>query len=323
MRHARSRNALLALFAAATLVASGAACAQAKYPVSTVTLVTHSSAGGGSDVFARELTKHLGPLLGATVVVENRTGGSGARAVAKVAQAAPDGATFYVTTPTYIQTSLLSKLEFGYDALDPVVNVFYDPEVIFTRAQSPYKTLAEAVDHAKKNPGKGKWGAANPTSLERIALERLNRVTGARAAVVSHEGGGDMMINVLNGSLDLGIGEVQELLPQLQAGRVRLLGVLSDKRLDKYPDLPTAREQGIEVVVTKFRGIAGPKNLPPAVVQAWEHAMQQVLAKPEYRKIYEAENLIPAYKGQRDARELTAEFAKDLAASMRELQIIK
>jgi tripartite-type tricarboxylate transporter receptor subunit TctC len=131
------------------------------------------------------------------------------------------------------------------------------------------------------------------------------------------------MINVLNGSLDIGIGEVQELMAQLAAGRVRLLGVLSDKRLEKFPDVPTAPEQGVNVVVTKFRGIAGPKHLPPNVVQAWEQAIQQVLAKPEYRKVYEAENLIPAYRNQKEARELTQEFAKELAASMRELQIIK
>ncbi|MEP7207902.1 MAG: tripartite tricarboxylate transporter substrate binding protein [Casimicrobiaceae bacterium] len=312
-----------ALLAAGVALVAPPSFGQAKYPVQTVTLVTHSSPGGGSDVFARELVKHLAPILGVNMVVENRTGGSGARAVAKVAQAPADGSTFYMTTPTYIQTSLLSKVEFGYDSLDPLVNVFYDPEVIFTRTQSPFKTLAEAIDHARKNPGKAKWGAANPTSLERIALERLNRVTGAKAAVVPHEGGGDMMINVLNGSLDLGIGEMQELLPQLQAGKIRLLGVLTEKRLPRYPDLATAQEQGIDVAVIKFRGIAGPKNLPPAVVQAWEEAVKQVLAKPEYRKVYEAESLIPVYKGQRDARALTAAFAKDLEASLRELQIIK
>lgn len=297
--------------------------AESKYPQSTVTLVTHSSPGGGSDVFARELIKHLGPIMGVNFVVENRSGGSGAKAVAHVAQAPANGSVFYVTTPTYIQTSLLGKLEFGYDALDPIVNVFYDPTVAFTRADSPFKTLGDAVNYAKQNPGKGKWGAANPTSLERIALEKLNRLTGARAAIVSHEGGGDMMINVLNGTLDMGIGEVQELLPQLQAGRVRLIGVLTDRRMERYPEVATAREQGIDVVVTKFRGIAGPKNVPAAAVRAWEQAVQKVLAKPEYQKIYQAENLIPGYKDQKAARQLTADFAKEVSTSIRELGIVK
>ncbi len=303
-------------------IVPAAAGAQDKYPRQTVTLVTHSSPGGGSDVFVRELVRHLGPEMGVTFVVENRPGGSGAKAIAKVAQSPADGSVFYVTTPTYIQTTLLSKLDYGYDSLDPLVTLFRDPEILYTRAQSPFKTLADAVNYAKQS-GKGKWGAANPTSLERMALEKLTRVTGARAAVVPHEGGGDMMINVLNGSLDLGTGEIQEILPQLQAGRVRLLGVFDDNRIERYPDVPTAREQGFDVSVTKFRGLAAPKGLPPAIVQAWEQSVQKVLAKPEYRKLYETDNLIPAYRNQKEAREFTTEFVKDVAASLRELGVIK
>ena len=129
-------------------------------------------------------------------MVENVSGGSGARAVAKVAQAPADGSVLYATTPTYIQTTLLSKPPHGYDSLQPVVNVFIDPEVIYTRTQSPYKSLGEAIADAKAT-GKAKWGAANPASLERIAMERINRLTQAKAVIVPHEGGRDQLINVL------------------------------------------------------------------------------------------------------------------------------
>ena len=77
------------------------------------------------------------------------------------------------TTPTYIQTTLLSKPQFGYDSLMPVVTVFYDPEVLYVRAQSPHRTLADAIALAKQSQGKARWGAAYPASLERIAMERL------------------------------------------------------------------------------------------------------------------------------------------------------
>ena len=297
--------------------------AQAKYPLSTVTLVTHSSAGGGSDVFLRELTKFLGPAMGVNFAVENVTGGSGARAVAKVAQAPANGSVFYATTPTYIQTTLLSKTAFGYTSLEPMVVVFYDPEVVYTRAQSPFKSLADAVAHAKQNPGKVKWGAANPASLERIALEKLNRRAGVRAAVVSHEGGGQLMINVLNGTLDAGIGEIQEIRSQLDAGQVRILATLTDKRLDQFPNVPTAKEQGIDLTVTKFRGLAGPKGQPPEVIAAWEAGIRKVLADPVYRKLYERDNLVPAFMGHAQAGPFTTEFANEVAASLREYGIIK
>ena len=315
----RAATVLMILAAAA---APGMAAAQSAYPVQNVTLVTHSSPGGGSDVFLRNLIKHLQPKMGVNFVVENVSGGSGARAVSKVAQAPPDGSVLYATTPTYIQTTLLSKPTHGYDSLMPVVNVFYDPEVIYTRAQSPYKSLSEAIADAKKS-GKAKWGAANPASLERIAMERMSRMTQSKAAIIPHEGGRDQLLNVLNGTYDLGIGEIQELRSQLDSGQVRLLAVLTEKRLADFPDLPTAKEQGVDLVVTKFRGLAGPKNLPPAVLKAWNDGIRAVLADPVYQKEYAKESLIAAPMAADEAGKFTAAFAAEVTTSLKELGVVK
>ncbi len=141
------------------------------YPAKVVTLVTHSSPGGGSDVFLREMTKYLGKYIDATFVVENVQGGSGAKAMARVASADADGSVFYATTPTYIYTSLMSKPQNTYKDMEPLVNIFVDSEVIYTRTDGPFKTLQDVIDHAKKE--RGRWGAANPASLERQAAEQL------------------------------------------------------------------------------------------------------------------------------------------------------
>jgi tripartite-type tricarboxylate transporter receptor subunit TctC len=293
------------------------------YPVDRVTLVTHSSPGGGSDVFLRDLAKHLGPIMNVRFVVENITGGSGAKAMAHVAKAKPDGSVYYATTPTYIQTSLLSKPEFGYTSLEPVAIVFQDPEVIFTRADAPWNSLSELLDHARRNPGKSRWGAANPASLERIALERLAKKAGVKAPVVPHEGGGDMMINVLNGTLDIGVGEVQEMQGQLQAGKIRLLATLSEQRLALLPNVPTAKEQGVDLVVRKFRGLAGPKGLPPEVTKALEAGLAKALADPAYKASYTKNDLLPAFMNRQDATAFTRDFAGELTQSMQELGVVK
>ena len=314
----------LSIFLALAIVVPAAhAQAQAPYPQQRVTLVTHSSPGGGTDVFLRELSKHLTPLMKTSFSVENVRGGSGATAVAQVAGSKPDGAMFYGTTPTYIQTTLLSKPAVGYDGLDPIAIVFIDPEVIYTRTDSPHKSLKDVIEFAKANPGKSRWGASNPASLERIALERLARTTGAKAPIVSHDGGGDQMIGVLNGTYDIGIGEIQELRAQLDAGKIRLLATLSDKRLDGLPNLATAKEQGYNVVVTKFRGIAGPKGLSDEIAKAWEDGLRQALASPEYKAQYTKEHLIPMVLGRAEARKFTTEFAKDVADSLKEMGIVK
>jgi tripartite-type tricarboxylate transporter receptor subunit TctC len=293
------------------------------YPVQNVTLVTHSSPGGGSDVFLRELVKHLTPVMGSTFAVENVRGGSGAKAVAHVAKAPADGSMLYATTPTYIQTTLLSKPEAGYQDLDPIVIVFFDPQLIYTRADAPWKTLEDAIDYAKANPDKGRWGAANPASLERIALERLSRFAGVKVPVVSHEGGADLMINILNGTLDIGVGEMQEIRAQLDAGKIRLLGTLSETRLTDMPNLPTAKEQGYDLVVRKFRGLAGPKNIPDDVARAWHKAMEEVLKSPAYKEQIAKESLIVSLMGRDEARKFTDAFVADVSGSLKELGVVK
>ena len=294
-----------------------------KYPVQNVTLVTHSSPGGGSDVFLRELIKHLTPVMGTSFAVENVRGGSGAKAVAQVAKAPADGSMLYATTPTYIQTTLLSKPDVGYGDLDPIAIVFFDPELIYTRADAPWKTLKDVIAHAKASPDKARWGAANPASLERIALERLGRIAGVKVPVVSHEGGGDLMINVLNGTLDIGIGEVQEIRGQLDAGKIRLLAVATDKRLVDMPDLPTVQEQGFDLVVRKFRGLAGPKGIPDDVAAAWREALETVVRSPDYQKQIAQESLVVAVMGREEARQFTTSFAEEVTTSLKELGVVK
>jgi tripartite-type tricarboxylate transporter receptor subunit TctC len=254
--------------------------------------------------------------------VENIRGGSGATAVAHVAKGAADGSIFYGTTPTYIQTTLLSKPAVGYDALDPIAIVFLDPELIYTRADSPFRTLADAVNNAR-TPGKARWGASNPASLERIAMERLARAANVKVPIVSHDGGADQMIGVLNGTYDIGVGEMQELAAQLEAGKIRLLATLSENRLPGLPQLPTAKEQGFNVVVRKFRGIAGPKGVPDNVAAAWESALRRVVELPAYKAEYTREQLTPIVMGREAARKFTAEVAAETTEAFKELGLLK
>src|SRR6185295_7269757 len=214
-----------------------------------VTLITHSSPGGGSDVFLRTMAPHLSRIMNKTIVVENMQGGSGARAMSALKVARPDGGMFYATTPTFIYTSLMSRPAATYKDLEPLVNIFYDPEVLFTAADSKYPTLQAVLDHARA--GGGKWGAANPASLERQTMERIKQRAKVTPVVATFEGGGDMLINVLNHTLDMGIGELQEIRAQLDSSRVRLLAVVGDQRLAQFPDVKTAKEQGIDLSVRK------------------------------------------------------------------------
>jgi tripartite-type tricarboxylate transporter receptor subunit TctC len=298
-----------------------AAAAQVRYPKNVVMLMTHSSPGGGSDVFLREMSSHLARIMGVTIVVDNVPGGSGARALATIARARPDGGLLYATTPTFVYTSLLSRPAATYRDLEPLVNVFYDAEVLYTAADSSYKTLGDVITAARTR--RGRWGAANPASLERQTLERLKQKAGVSPAIVTFEGGGDMLINVLNRTLDMGIGELQEIRAQLDARKVRLLAVVSDSRLPAYPEVRTVMEQGIDVAVRKFRGLAGPRKTPPDAIAALEAAIPKLLADPKYRQIYAANGLQPGFMPHAEYVMFLDEFARQAEGFLRESGTIR
>ena len=298
---------LCAGFAAAAL--SMPALAQ-QYPHKNVKLVTHSSPGGGTDVFLRELIKHLAPIMGVTFAVENVRGGGGAKAMAHLANSPADGSIFYGTTPSYINTSLLSKPEKTFEDLEPVVNLFQDPQIVFVRADSPYKNVKDVVDDAKKRPNQVRIGVSTPGSLDRQIMEQFKAETRTEVAIITHDGGGDVMLSVLNGTANVGIGEIAELRGQIDAGKIRLITVYTEQRLPQFPNVPTAKEQGLNLVVRKFRGIAGPKGLPKEIVSAWESSIQKVLQDPEFKAWYEKDALQPDLMDQAEYKKFIADFAQ-------------
>jgi tripartite-type tricarboxylate transporter receptor subunit TctC len=312
---------LAALAASFIVPASAQTNGRLAYPQKVVTLVTHSSPGAGSDIFLRELVKYLQKYIAATFIVENDEGGSGAKAVSRVAAAKPDGSMFYASTPTYILTSLLSKPTNTYRDLEPMVNFFTDSEIIYVRAESSYKTLKDLIDSARTK--RGRWGAANPGSMERQASEQLKIAAKVNAAVVSHAGGGDMMINVLNGTLDMGVGEMEEIRAQYESHKVRVLATFNPERIPALPDLPTVKESGYDVALVKFRGIAGPKGMPPAIAKIWDEATQKILADPEYKKTYGDEHLTPHFIAHDQYGPFIAKFAADTENYLKSTGVIR
>lgn len=292
------------------------------YPHDTVTLVTHSKSGGGTDVFLREMTKYLGKYLGANFVVENVRGGSGAKAMAKLANSPADGSIFYGTTPTFINTSLLSEPEYTYKDMTGVVNVFLDPQVVYVNADSPFQSVSEVVEAAKAKPGSVIFGVTTPGSLDRQVMEKFKALTGVQAPVITHDGGGELLISVLNGTVSLGIGEIQELSAQLEAGEVRLITTYTKERLPDFSEVPTAVEQGIDLVVNKFRGVAGPAGLSDEINAKWLAAVEGVLNDAEFKAWYSAQSLVPMVMPAAEYNVFLEEFANEQQAFFKEYGIV-
>jgi putative tricarboxylic transport membrane protein len=289
------RNAVrLWLAVALVLGLSLTAAGQARYPTKPIVLVTHSSPGAGGDIFLRNLAKHLEGIVPVPLVVENRPGGASARAVAYVATSPKDGYVLYGATPTMLQTPMLTKTQYSYLDLQPVANVLFDPMILYVRAESPWKSLKDLVEDARRRPGQIRFGAATPGSVEHMIAYHLMSVAKVQVQPVTFEGGGDLLVAVLGGHVDLGVGEYAEIASQVETGKVRVLNSFTDKRIPGTT-IPTARELGYPVVVEKFRGLLGPKGMDPEAIAFWERAIQEVLRKPSYQMYLRSVYQVPGY----------------------------
>jgi len=132
-----------------------------------------------------------------------------------------------------------------------------------------------------------------------------------------------MLINVLNHTLDMGVGELQEIQAQLDARKVRLLAVVGDARMPQFPDVRTVKEQGIDLAVRKFRGLAGPKGTPTAVIAAWDAAIPKLLADPAYKKIYSRNGLEAGFVPHAQYIGFVSDFGRQTEAFLRETGVIR
>ena len=287
------------------------------YPHRVTTIVTHSSPGGGSDVFLRELITYLDDYIDTTFIIENVRGGSGASAIARVASSPADGSIIYASTPTYILTSLLSNPTKTYKDLDPMINIFIDQEIIYTRVNAPFSSLTEVVEMSKNK--RVNWGAANPASLERIALEELKIISGANASVITHDGGGELLLNVLNGTLEIGVGGAQELDSQIRSNQIKVLAIFSSERSPLLPNVPTVSELGYNVELTKFRGFAVPNNTPVEISEIFYKAISQLLEDPIYKDQYTNHLLMSYLLNKQDFGQFINAFIDDTVSTFNEL----
>jgi tripartite-type tricarboxylate transporter receptor subunit TctC len=293
------------------------------YPHKTVTLITSSGAGGGGDVFLRNLVKVLGPRWGINFVVENVPGSGGANAMRRIVEGPNDGSLLYGVSTQHVVVTVLSDPPYKYTDMQPVVNALYDSPIFFVRADSPFKSMADVMAYAKANPGKLKFGAGTAASIDRMVVETLKVKKGLNMVVATHDSGGQLTLSVLSGAVDIGSGDAQEVAAQVEAGKIRILAAVTDKRLPNFPDVPTANEQGADVTAIGWRGFVVKKGTPPQVTQAWEQAIKLVLEDPEYKAFYLKNHSIPGYLSAKDFDALTNSFAADLDAFFRQVGIKK
>jgi putative tricarboxylic transport membrane protein len=306
------RRSLVA--ALALLPLAMAAHAQGAWPVRPVTLVVHSSPGGGNDIMARNFGPALETHFGVRYAVRNITGGSGAAAAHFMATQAPrDGYTLQLVTPMQLITPLQARGVPTYRQMTPIAGMLMDPTTIYVHRDSPFKTMQDFLAHARKNPRSLAVGIGGAGSLDQLVLQNLMKAAGIEVRMAHHEGGGAAVVALLGRHVDAVVGEPGRALSYLKQGTLRMLGVFQDKRLHGY-DAPTLKELGYDVVSAKFRGVFGPPGVPAATVSAIEGALRQVYDVEPFRSYYLNASLDPVFMS-------SAEFVPFLDRANREFRV--
>lgn len=310
----------------ATAVSAPSAAAQ-DYPSSPIAVVVHSAAGGGTDLTARKVVDILTGegLVKQPMVVENRTGGSGAVAIQYMATQAVGNP--YIIWNNTSTTALIqprrANLPYTWEDFTPIAMLAQDPGVVGVSADSPYQSLAQLIEDAKANPKKVRVGISALGGSGHIIAAMLAQATGAEFSYVSFNSGGEAVAALLGGHVDVVCENPSELLTLLQAGRLRLIAATTDKRLEDFPDVPTAQEQGIDVSFDTGRFIFGPKGISPEVVTYWERVLGQMVETDAWKQYVKDNQMVPAFMIGEEFRQYLAAREKPMIDALISVGVIK
>ncbi len=275
-------------------------------------------AGTSADVTARLLADGMARHLGATIVVVNRPGAAGAIGYRHVAAQKPDGYAL-VWNSNSISTAFHSgQLAFDYNAFDPVARALVESPIVVVRGDSKWQTLSDFITEAKARPGAvtvGNSGVGSHTHISSVSLFKAAAITVIDVPYAASQ----VVPSLLGGHVDALVQLPGALASHTKSGAVRILAVLIPNRDPALPGVPTAREQGVDVALEAWRGIAAPKGVPKAVIAILEGAIRKTVEAPEFSKASERLGIRPAFA---TAAEFGAIIAKEDAVLERVMQEI-
>ncbi|MES2186751.1 MAG: tripartite tricarboxylate transporter substrate binding protein [Pseudomonadota bacterium] len=277
---------MLALACACSL--SAVAQTASTWPDRTVTIVVPFPAGGSTDMVARAIAQNMQEKLGQTVLVDNRPGATGTIGAGQVKRAAPDGYTLMVSSlGTFVMAPHLLK-NVPYDALhdfDYISVPVQAPNVLVASPKQSARTVADVIAELKANPGKVSFASSGNGSSDHLSAEIFWQQTGTSGLHVPYKGGAPAINDLLGGQVDFSFPNVNAVLQQIRAGKLRAIAVTGSKRSPVLPDVPTLDEAGVHGAdVYSWQGLAAPRGLPPAIKAKLSAAAIAAINDPVVKK---------------------------------------
>ena len=299
--------------AALTAVSLGAANAQT-FPAKPVKLVIAFPAGGPTDISMRVLADNASKILGQPVIVENKPGAGGTLPAQALQTAQPDGYTLAQIPLGVFRLPYTTKINW-----DPVKDISYVLNVtgyafgIVVPADSPLKTWTHFVAWAKANPGKLSYGSTGTMTSPHLTTELVAQKLGIELLHVPYKGSADLMQATLGGQL-MAAADSTGFAPQVEAGKLRVLNTWGAERLAKFPDAPTLKELGLDIVQNSPFGIGAPKGTPAPVVKRLHDAFKQAMEQDSYKTALARYDMVPMYMSTAAYQKFAQEtFAREKA----------
>ena len=285
-------SSVFILVASFAILSAGIAVADT-FPSKPVTLIVHAGAGGGSDIFSRTLASAFDKdkLMSQPIVVENKPGGSGAIAFGYVASKKGDPYFLLTAVTSFMTTPLSGKSPVGLKDFTAMANFAFDEYMVITRTDSKYKSMKDVVAEAKANPKKITVGGTQLGSSDSICSYLIEKEAGVKLNYIVFNSGGEVNAAILGGHVEIGVANPGEALELMRAGKVKVLGIFSEKRLDAAPDVPTLIEQGINAVYVQNRGLVSPAGIPADARKTMEKALYNY-TKTDIFKKYVKDNML-------------------------------
>ncbi|WP_371381795.1 Bug family tripartite tricarboxylate transporter substrate binding protein [Sporomusa aerivorans] len=279
---------------------------EAKYPAKPITVIVPFAAGGGLDMVARTLEKSAPQYLGQPFVVVNKPGGAAINGMNGLASAKPDGYTIGVVPVSVMLQPLYGQTRYHYPtALEPLAKVVSAPAIISTLTNQPWKNISDLVEYAKIHPGEIKFGHPGLGTSPHITGEAFAREAGIDIVQVPFKGDSESLAALLGGHIQVIITTPTSIKEHIKYGTIKTLGVAEEKRLTipDFENVPTLKEQGINVAFSFWNGIAVPKGLPVDEKAKLVAGLKQMINDPAFKKDMESIGMPVEYLGPNEFSE--------------------
>lgn len=308
---------------AAFLWLTGTAClGQEAFPARPIDVVTHASPGGGTDATARAVVRGAREALDANMSVLPRTGGGGVVAMTYVNNRPRDGHTVLAITPTHLFAIARGQGPLSIDDLVGVARATDDPIVVMVRNDSELQTLGDLIDLGRAQPIK--WGTTQIGGVDHVAGAILAQIAETQLSVVPFSGGGEIVTNLMGGSIDAAGLNLTEALDQIQRGDFRALAVMAEERLPILSDVPTTVELGYDVVFSTVRGYLVLNGTPEDRIDVLERGFVEGMQQPAFRTYLEGSGLdVRSIAGREEWDNQVRRLYNDARAAMIALGIIQ